>query len=237
MLLILDKYHFLKAKSPVHLPKVTSCKFFYLVRLKTKIYKIMENIIKDSLEKSTSYTTFRDLVSDLLAVGKSTGPNQSDALLNYSMLNDKRMARLDKKVKLTDETVERLQKVNTEQTWLILTEGWCGDAAHILPVMNKMSNENTNINLKVVLRDENTELMHQFLTNGSMSIPKLVVLDKDDNVISSWGPRPSIATKMVVDYKEKHGGLDADFKKDLQLWYNRNKGVNIQEDLLAFLEQ
>ena len=196
----------------------------------------MKEIIKDSLAKSTSYNTYRSLVSNLLENGKSTGPNQSDALLNYSMLNDKRMARLDKKIKLSDETIERLNKVEKEQTWLLITEGWCGDAAHVLPVMNKMSNENEHINLKVVLRDENVALMNQFLTNGSMSIPKLVVLDKEDNVVSSWGPRPSIATKMVNDYKEKHGSLDADFKKDLQMWYNKNKGVNIQEDLLAFLE-
>ncbi|MFT4576280.1 MAG: thiol-disulfide isomerase/thioredoxin [Polaribacter sp.] len=197
----------------------------------------MKDLIKDSLTKSTSYTTFRNLVRDLLENGKSTGPNQSDALLNYSMLNDKRMARLDKKIKLSETTIERLNNVKKAQTWLLITEGWCGDAAHILPVMNKMSAENENINLKVILRDENPELMNQFLTNGSMSIPKLVVLDTNDVVVSSWGPRPSIASKMVVDYKEKHGGLDSDFKKDLQLWYNKNKGVNIQEDLLAFLEK
>ena len=197
----------------------------------------MKDLIKDSLTKSTSYTTFRNLVRDLLENGKSTGPNQSDALLNYSMLNDKRMARLDKKIKLSETTIERLNNVKKAQTWLLITEGWCGDAAHILPVMNKMSAENENINLKVILRDENPELINQFLTNGSMSIPKLVVLDTNDKVVSSWGPRPSIASKMVVDYKEKHGGLDSDFKKDLQLWYNKNKGVNIQEDLLAFLEK
>jgi hypothetical protein len=197
----------------------------------------MKDIIKESLSKSTSYTTFRNLVSNLLEEGKSTGPNQSDALLNYSMLNDKRMARLDKKIKLSDTTIERLNKIKKEQTWLLITEGWCGDAAHILPVMNKMSSENTNINLKVVLRDENPALMNQFLTNGSMSIPKLVVLDNENSVVSSWGPRPSIATKMVNDYKEKNGSLDPDFKKDLQMWYNKNKGENIQEDIVAFLEK
>jgi thiol-disulfide isomerase/thioredoxin len=197
----------------------------------------MKDLIKDSLTKSTSYTTFRNLVRDLVEKGKSTGPNQSEELLNYSMLNDKRMARLDKKIKLSETTIERLNKVQKEQTWLLITEGWCGDSAHILPVMNKMSAENEKINLKVVLRDENPELMNQFLTNGSISVPKLVVLDANDKVVSSWGPRPSTASKMVLDYKEKHGSLDPDFKKDLQLWYNKNKGVNIQEDLLAFLEQ
>lgn len=196
----------------------------------------MKEIIKDSLAKSTSYNTYRKTVSDLLEIGKSTGPNQSDDLLNYSLLNDKRMSRLDKKTTLSEETVSALKKNKNKQTWLLITEGWCGDAAQIAPVINKMSLESDAIELKVVLRDENEALMNQFLTNGSKSIPKLVVLNENDDVISSWGPRPSIATKMVNDYKEAHGGLDANFKKDLQVWYNKDKGENIQKDIIAFLE-
>ncbi len=196
----------------------------------------MKEIIKDSLAKSTSYNTYRKTVSDLLEIGKSTGSNQSDDLLNYSLLNDKRMSRLDKKTTLSEETVNALKKNKNKQTWLLITEGWCGDAAQIAPVINKMSLESDAIELKVVLRDENEALMNQFLTNGSKSIPKLVVLNENDDVISSWGPRPSIATKMVNDYKEAHGGLDANFKKDLQVWYNKDKGENIQKDIIAFLE-
>lgn len=196
----------------------------------------MDNIIKESLAKSFSYTTYRKKVSDLLEEGKSTGPNQSEDLLNYSTLNDARMNRLDKKTKLADVTINTLKKTKKHQTWLLITEGWCGDAAQIAPVINKMSLESDKVDLKVVLRDENEELMNQFLTNGSKSIPKLVVLNENDEVVSSWGPRPSIATKMVNDYKKQHGGLDADFKKELQVWYNKNKGENIQEDLISFLE-
>ena len=195
----------------------------------------MNTIIKDSLTKSLSYETYRKKVSGLLEEGKSTGPNQSEELLNYSNLNDARMNRLDKKTKLSDTTIEALKSTNNKQTWLLITEGWCGDAAQIAPVINKMSLESDKVELKVVLRDENEDLMNQFLTNGSKSIPKLVVLNENNEVISSWGPRPSLATKMVNDYKEKHGGLDADFKRDLQVWYNKNKGENIQEDLITFL--
>jgi len=196
----------------------------------------MKKIINESLIKSTSYSTYRKLVSDLLEDGKSTGPNQSADLLNYSLLNDKRMSRLDKKTSLTDSTISALKSTNTKQTWLLIAEGWCGDAAQIAPVINKMSLESDKVNFKVVLRDENEDLMNQFLTNGSKSIPKLVVLNEKDEVISSWGPRPSVATTMVNDYKAAHGGLDADFKRDLQVWYNKNKGENIQEDLVSFLE-
>ncbi|MFT7899291.1 MULTISPECIES: thioredoxin family protein [Tenacibaculum] len=196
----------------------------------------MKKIIQNSLERALSYTEYRNLVSGLLAEGKSTGPNQSDDLLNYSKLNDKRMKRLDKTVKLTEETLAKIKDVKEPQTWLVLTEGWCGDAAQNIPVINKIAEENPNINFKLVLRDENLELMDAFLTNGGRSIPKLIALNKENEVINTWGPRPTTATKMVVDYKEKHGSLDADFKTDLQVWYNKNKGENTQEDIVSMLQ-
>ena len=197
---------------------------------------MMRSIIKESLKKSISYPLYREQVRDLLAVGKSTGTQQSDALLHFSMLNDKRMHRLDKKTVLLAPTIAALKSTKKKRTWLLITEGWCGDAAQIAPVIHKMSLESENIALKVVLRDENEALMNQFLTNGSKSIPKLVVLNESDEVLSSWGPRPSIASKMVQDYKEQHGSLDDDFKRDLQLWYTKNKGENIQQDLVTLID-
>lgn len=195
----------------------------------------MKNIIEKSLQKGISYEAYRTLVSDLLASGKSTGEEQSEFLLNYSMLNDRRMKRLDKTIKLSEETITTAKNSSKPVTWLLLTEGWCGDAAQTLPIINKIANESDQIDLKIILRDENEELMNQFLTNGGKSIPKLIALDQNNEVLSSWGPRPTVATKMVQDYKEKHGQLDADFKQDLQVWYNKDKGANTQEDMLTLL--
>ncbi|CAM1365233.1 thioredoxin family protein [Tenacibaculum xiamenense] len=193
----------------------------------------MKNIIENSLQKAISYNEYRSLVSSLIKEGKSTGEVQSEDLLNYSILNDKRMNRLDKTIKISDDAKIKVQDSEKEQTWLVLTEGWCGDAAQNIPVIHKLAEENSKINLKFVLRDENPELMDEFLTNGGRAIPKLIALDKDKNVIGTWGPRPSEATSMVKDYKEKNGKLDAEFKKDLQIWYNKNKGRNTEEDLLS----
>lgn len=195
----------------------------------------MKEIIENSLQKGISYDRYRKLVRDLLEEGKSTGPSQSESLLNYSMLNDRRMKRLDKTIQISEETIANAKDVKEPVTWLVLTEGWCGDAAQTLPIINKIANESENIDLKIVLRDENEELMDHFLTNGGKSIPKLIALNKNKEVIDSWGPRPSIATKMVKDYKAKHGQLDADFKKDLQVWYNKDKGNNTQEDMIGLL--
>ena len=196
----------------------------------------MKEIIEKSLESALTYSEYRTLVSDLLEENKSTGVNQSEALYNYSFLNDRRMKRLDKTSKLTEDTLTKIKNVEEPQTWIVLTEGWCGDAAHNIPVLNKMAEENPNIDLQLVLRDENLDLMDNFLTNGGRSIPKLIAVNKENDVLFTWGPRPSVATKMIADYKEEHGVVDADVKKDLQVWYNKNKGTNVQEDILSLLE-
>ncbi len=192
----------------------------------------MKKIIENSLKTAISYSDYRSLVSNLLIKGKSTGTEQSEDLTNYSMLNDRRMKRLDKTIKISEETIQEFQKVKQPQTWLVLTEGWCGDAAQNLPILNKIASDTANIDLKIVLRDENLDLMDLFLTNGGRSIPKLIVLDKDNNVLDFWGPRPTIATKMVTDYKEKNGILDPQFKQDLQVWYNKDKGKSVQKDFV-----
>ena len=192
----------------------------------------MKKRIEEGLQKGVSYVSYRTLISDLLASGKSSGAIQSEALLNYSKLNDKRMKRLDKTSKLTQETVVALKSIDAPVTWLVLTEGWCGDAAQSLPIINKIASESTQITLKIILRDDHEELMNHFLTNGGKSIPKLIVLNAKNEVLNTWGPRPTVATKMVKNYKEKHRQLDASFKQDLQIWYNKDKGVNIQENML-----
>jgi len=196
----------------------------------------MKQIIEKSLENTYTYQEYRALVSNLLNDGKATGNEQSEALTNYSMLNDKRMKRLDKTIKLSEETINVIHSLEETQTWLVLTEGWCGDAAQNLPVINKIALENSKINLQLVLRDENEELMNLFLTNGGKSIPKLIALDNENNVINTWGPRPTTATKMVQDYKTEHGGLDAQFKQDLQVWYNKDKGKDIQNDFIKIIQ-
>lgn len=196
----------------------------------------MKEVIEESLKKAMSYTDYKNTIINLLKEGKSTGVLQSEDLLNYTKLNEKRMKRLDKQTSLSEETATKTQTIQKDFTWLVLTESWCGDAAQTLPVINKFAEINPKIDLKVVSRDENEDLMNQFLTNGSKSIPKLIVIEKETKkVLSSWGPRSKVAAKLVIDYKEKHGKLDEEFKKDLQYWYNYDKGKSIENDLVEFI--
>ena len=194
------------------------------------------HIIEESLIKAISYTEYRNLVDRLVSENATTGATKTETLIAYTKLNDRRMKRWDKTLKIPLTFEEKIKSVNTKITWLVITESWCGDAAHVLPVMNKISKMNENINFKVVLRDENEALMNQFLTNGNKSIPKLIMIDNRTNdVVSTYGPRPNSVTKLVNDFKNEHGSLTPEFKESLQVWYNKDKGQSTLEDLTQLL--
>jgi hypothetical protein len=199
------------------------------------VEKSIPELIEKSLSKAISYLDYRNLVAKLAEEGKSTGPEQTEALANYTQLNHRRMKRWDKTLKFNEEAVAEIAKIDHKLTWLVLTESWCGDASPALPVMHKITELNANISLKIILRDENVDLMNQFLTNGGMSIPKLIAIDDNLEVIGDWGPRSEAATQLVDDHKAEHGMIKPEFKEDIQIWYNKDKGQSVLKDLLASL--
>lgn len=193
-------------------------------------------IIKSALEKSYTYSEYRTLVRQLISEGKSTGNDQSADLLHYSELNEVRMNRLEKTLKMDTEILASLQKIQTKQTWLVIAEGWCGDVAQILPIIKLMTDAVENLELKIVFRDENDALMSEFLTNGARSIPKVLFLDENQNVINHWGPRPEGARNLILDYKAKHGVVDEPAKIALQKWYLDDKGISTMKEIVTTLQ-
>ena len=190
-------------------------------------------LIKDALGNAMSYGAYRTLVAELAEQGSNTGAEQTESLANYTQLNHKRMKRWDKTFKLSEATKEKLEALSEKITWVVLTESWCGDAAPSLPVMNRLAELSPNLDLKVVLRDDNLPLMDAFLTNNARSIPKLVAVDSENQeVLGTWGPRPQVAAQLVTDHKNTHGKLTAEFREELQQWYNKDKGQEILNELL-----
>ncbi len=204
-----------------------------------EIYQDIEinQIIEESLKRSISYTEYRKLVEDLVIQNSTTGNEKTEALAEYTKLNDRRMKRWDKTLKISEESEKVFSQNYKNMTWLVITESWCGDAAHVIPVINKVAELNDNIDLRLVLRDENDDLMNAYLTNGGKAIPKLIAIDKQTGrVINTFGPRPSEATKLVDEYKLEHGSLTPEFKQDLQMWYNKDKGQSTISDLEKLLK-
>ena len=190
----------------------------------------MKTLLENSVKKAMDYSQYNLLFQQLVEESRTTG-EQSQDKIDYTKLNFSRRKRLDKTSKISEESIEVFKNIFKKQTWLVISEPWCGDAAQTLPYLNKIAQLSKNIDLKIVLRDENPELMDAFLTNGSRAIPVVIMLDEDFNVLQTWGPRSKAATKLVSDYKEHHGKIDDAFKEMLQVWYNNDKGVSIVNDI------
>jgi len=196
----------------------------------------MKNSVARALFKSHSYQEYRKIISDLLDEGKSTGMEQSEDLTHYSILNETRMNRLDKTIKVSEDSIANLQNLKRDYIWLVITEGWCGDAAQILPVFNKMAELSDKVELRIVFRDENEELMNLFLTNKTKSIPKLIIIDKETgSVVNHWGPRPKGAVNLIQNYKEQLGFIDETAKAELQMWYLHDKGISTQNEVIKMM--
>jgi hypothetical protein len=193
--------------------------------------------MKKYIDNSMKYAEYIDLIDNLLLEGKTTGPNQSEAMFNYGKLNRQRMKRLGKTVKLNELLVEKVKNIERKMIWLIITEGWCGDAAQNIPVVEKIANENSNIKTRYILRDENLELMDRYLTNNTRSIPKLIALDAENlEEIGTWGPRPKAA--MDYFYEMRESGMEKpEMMENMQRWYNKNKEQAIQTEFESLLEK
>lgn len=189
--------------------------------------------------KTYSYSEYRALTEQLVAEGRTTGPNQSEAMAHYTKMNHSRMKRLDKTIELSPELIESAQKLGDRYAITVITEAWCGDAAQNVPILAALTKHNPDLKLDLVMRDENLDLMDQYLTNGGRSIPKMLIYDKAaEKVVNTWGPRPAPVQQMVMDNKalpEDERPPYSEFVKEAQIWYNKDKTQSTQQELLAVL--
>lgn len=188
------------------------------------------------LEKAISYEVYRDITNRLLAENKTSGDNHSSFMVDYTRMNVERMNHLDSTTVLKKETLTALEELSGSYIFLVLTESWCGDASQIIPVLDKIAEASKNkIDLKLVWRDENLDLMDQYLTNGGRSIPKLIVLEKETlREIGIWGPRPEVLQELFNIWKEQ--GMDIkEISGKLHNWYSENKTEAIQDELVKMI--
>lgn len=199
----------------------------------------MENTVINPkyIKKAYSYSEYRKLIDDLLLQGKSTGPKQSEYLTQYSNLNVHRMKRLDKTVVLRYELVEKLKSIKQKQTWLIITEGWCGDASQDLSAIEKMALVNPLIETRYVLRDENLDLMELYLTNGTQSIPIVIMIDSESlEELKHWGPRPKACSDLIATIKKDHPEMPKEEWLEMaHKWYADDKTESLQIEFMNLL--
>lgn len=192
--------------------------------------------MKEYIEKAMTFAEVEQLIDQLLADDKTTGPNQSEAMVGFTRLNRQRMQRLEKTVELGEEVKSALKSIERKMVWLIVTEGWCGDAAQNIPVIEKIAAESNLVETRYVLRDENLDLIDRFLTGGARAIPKLIAIDASTSqVLGSWGARPAEAQRLF-DTRRKEGILKPQIMEELQRWYNADRSISLQREFAQLVK-
>lgn len=193
----------------------------------------MTNLNELALGQAVSYSTYRKTVNDLVEEGKTTGTNQEEWLVDYTRLNVQRMNRWDKTWTVPETLEQQLLSIETPMIWLTITEGWCGDAAQVVPIVEKLAAVNPLIQHRLILRDENLEIMDQYLTNGTRSIPKIILMKEEDlSVVGTWGPRPSSAQKLLEELKQNGTLPKEELYNQLHAWYAKNKGMEVAQEFM-----
>ncbi len=163
-------------------------------------------------------------------------PYDDPAFIDYTMMNWQRTSRWLKTGKVLPEMETVLKNIDQKQNWLLITEPWCGDAAHIVPFIKLFAEVNPNIKLEVELRDTEPFSINNYLTNGkSKSVPILVIRNENEKDLAVWGPRPA-ACQIIYDQLHAQNADFEALKAGLQKWYNADKGVSLQNELTSILE-
>ncbi|MEJ2541622.1 MAG: thioredoxin family protein [Gemmatimonadota bacterium] len=137
-------------------------------------------------------------------------------------------------MRMAEELVEAARSAGGPWYLLALSEDWCGDAVNALPIIARWAEAVPGMELRILGRDDNPELMDAHLTGGrSRSIPVVMVLDRDFREVGWWGPRPRVLQDWVLG--EGRSLRPQERYKRVRSWYARDRGRTVLEELLALL--
>lgn len=114
---------------------------------------------------------------------------------------------------------------------LVIAEDWCGDAVNTVPILAKLADATPGLELRIILRDPNPEVMDRYLTNGSRSIPIVIALDEEFRELGHWGPRPIELQRWVMDQRAKVP--KSELYPKVRTWYARDHGETTVREVLG----
>ena len=183
-----------------------------------------------------NFSEYQQTFDRILSGELTSAPYDDSHFIEYTKLNHSRQNRWVKKGVLINEAVEAINNIQFKQTWVLISEPWCGDAAHIVPIIARMAELNPLIQLDIKLRDNDNSEIESYLTNGNKSIPKLIIRDNNGKDLFVWGPRPS-QCQQQFDANKENGLAINEIKILLQKWYNEDEGKLIQKEICSLLQK
>jgi hypothetical protein len=178
-----------------------------------------------------NFTRYQEYFQSILNAEHPRAPYNDPAYINYTKLNWSRQQRWIKVGELNKDLESLVKEIKIPQQWIVISEPWCGDAAHIVPFIYKLSQLNSLITLDIQLRDTEPHLIQEYLSGESKSIPKFIIRSEAGEDLLVWGPRPE-QSQVLFDRLKDEGADFEEFKTQLQHWYNLDKGKSLQQELL-----
>ena len=137
------------------------------------------------------------------------------------------------RAKLSDDVYPRVARLRQQWHLLVLSEDWCGDSMSTLPVIARLTEATPLIEMRIIGRDANPDLISSHLTGLSRSIPVIIVLDDEFNECGWWGPRPGSLQTWVT---ESGLALPKDERyRQVRMWYARDQGQTAVQELLEII--
>lgn len=192
------------------------------------------NFFKESeIGKLYTYAEFIKLSEDKIKNTDVDKLSEHDKIYyNHTKINLQRTNRINKTFTPNTQLVEIFNNFKSAQTWLIITEDWCGDSAQNLPYFIKYAEQNKNIEIFIILRDSNLEAVdNYFNSKTARSIPKIIGFDENGKELFVWGSRPKFAQDLVQQLKSE-GYSSGEFTEQLHLWYGRNRGKELELEMI-----
>lgn len=181
--------------------------------------------------EAVSYATYK---SDALERISSPKSDDDTEKRDYYKLGIQRMNRMEKLFRPSEDDADTLIRKNFSGKILIISEVWCGDASQAIPVIYALFKNKNEV--RIVYRDQNEELINQFLTDGSQAIPKVLLLNDNFEVVNTWGPRPEHGNELLKEFKANPETYEREeFYNDLQVYYAKNRGRDTVDEILNLL--
>jgi hypothetical protein len=140
-----------------------------------------------------------------------------------------------RRVVIPVELSARVEALGGHWHLLVLSEDWCGDSVNIVPIVAKLAESVSNMDLRILARDENLDIMDAHLTGKSRSIPIVILLNPKFQECGWWGPRPRELQKWVLEKGMKLP--KAERYKEVRTFYARDHGLTTMREIVEMLEE